>query len=126
MVTGNPVFVDIVSHLNEFFSRNRADDVRLKRRMEETINEHLMIIDALERKDAEACSDAMASPSPCRGGKAFSGAVPGKGERMLTATATPHPAAPPASSPTSLFPAFLSFPSPSFFGGTPAIFPHAR
>ena len=44
--TGNPVFVDIVS--------------RLKRRMEEAINEHLMIIDALERKDADACSDAMA------------------------------------------------------------------
>lgn len=58
--TGNPVFVDIVSHLNELFSHNRADDVRLKRRMEEAINEHLMIIDALERKDAEACSDAMA------------------------------------------------------------------
>lgn len=58
--TGNPVFVDIVSHLNELFSHNRADDVRLKRRMEEAINEHLMIIDALERKDADACSDAMA------------------------------------------------------------------
>ena len=58
--TGNPVFVDIVSHLNELFSLNRADDVRLKRRMEEAINEHLMIIDALERKDADACSDAMA------------------------------------------------------------------
>ena len=42
--TGNPVFVDIVSHLNELFSHNRADDVRLKRRMEEAINEHLMII----------------------------------------------------------------------------------
>ena len=52
--TGNPVFVDIVSHLNELFSHNRADDVRLKRRMEEAI------IDALERKDADACSDAMA------------------------------------------------------------------
>ena len=58
--TGNPVFVDIVSHLNELFSHNRADDVRLKRRMEEAINEHLMIIDALERKDVDACSDAMA------------------------------------------------------------------
>lgn len=58
--TGNPVFIDIISRLNELFSHNRADDVRLKKRMEEAIDEHLMIIDALERKDAEACAHAMA------------------------------------------------------------------
>lgn len=58
--TGNPVFVDIVSHLNEPFSHDRVDDVRLKRRMEEAISEHLIIIDALEHKDADACPDAMA------------------------------------------------------------------
>ena len=45
---------------------------------------------------------------------------------MLTATAAPHPAAPPPSSPTSLFPAFLSFPSSRFLRGASAIFPHAR
>lgn len=42
---------------------------------------------------------------------------------MLTASAAPHPAAPPASSPTSLFPVFLPFPFPRFSGGVPAIFP---
>ena len=57
--TGNPVFIDIISRLNELFSHNRTDDVRLKRRMEEAIDEHLMIIDALERRDAEACAHAM-------------------------------------------------------------------
>lgn len=45
---------------------------------------------------------------------------------MLTASAALHPAAPPASSPTSLFPVFLPFPFPRFSGGVPAIFPHAR
>lgn len=113
--TGNPVFVDIVSHLNELFSHNRADDVRLKRRMEEAINEHLMIIDALERKDADACSDAMARHLHAVAGKAFSGAVPGKGERMLTATAAPHPGGP--SRLFAHFPlsGFLAIPFPPFF-----------
>lgn len=124
--TGNPVFVDIVSHLNELFSHNRADDVRLKRRMEEAINEHLMIIDALERKDADACSDAMARHLHAVAEKHFLAAVPGKGERMLTASGRAA-----SGGPSRLFAhfplsGFLAIPFPPFFRRRSRNLPHAR
>lgn len=48
--TGNSAFRHCQPSEFRVFSHNRADDVRLKRRMEEAINEHLMIIDALNAR----------------------------------------------------------------------------
>ena len=105
---------------------NRADDVRLKRRMEEAINEHLMIIDALNarmRKPAPTRWRAISMPWR----KSIFWRSPGKGGAHVDRHRRARIRRPlPPSSPTSLFPAFLSFPSSRFLRGASAIFPHAR
>ncbi|MFQ8736288.1 MAG: hypothetical protein ACLSAH_09900 [Bilophila wadsworthia] len=77
--------------------------------MEEAINEHLMIIDALNAR--------MRTPAPTMARHLHAVAESifwrSRERRMLTASAAPHPAAPPASSPTSSF-RFSAIPFPRF------------
>lgn len=57
--TDNPVFLDIMTHLNDLYAEGRARELRDREWLKSSLEGHLRIIDALERKDPEACRKAM-------------------------------------------------------------------
>lgn len=57
--TNNPVFYDIMVRLNELYAEGRSGELRGREWLQSSLNGHLRIIDAVEKKDPEAGRKAM-------------------------------------------------------------------
>lgn len=57
--TNNPIFVDLLDHLNDVLLEVWPEGSRDSARQQQSILEHLHIVNALEKRDAKACRAAM-------------------------------------------------------------------
>jgi GntR family transcriptional repressor for pyruvate dehydrogenase complex len=57
--TGNPLFVEMMRLVNEYYAKGRTPELRDLEWKNWSVTTHLMIIDAIERKEPESCREIM-------------------------------------------------------------------